>query len=134
MKTVGEMAETLFADRQGRSGFMPPWASGKDAKEYRATLGRKPIVGIFSVGLEGPYRWKDSVQSAAEIEIWVAEAIANGLRPWYTKFAGTVYDKRWLKTVNDIYNWHYRWVRYLRNEKPLARVGLVYSLRLLPFR
>lgn len=133
MKTVGEMADTLFADRQGRSGIMPPWASGKDAKEYRATLGRKPIVGIFSVGLEGPYRWKDSVQSAAEIEIWVAEAIANGLRPWYTKFAGTVYDKRWLKTVSDIYNWHYRWERYMRNEKPLARVGLVYSQQTATF-
>ena len=133
MKTVGEMADTLFADRQGRSGIMPPWASGKDAKEYRATLGRKPIVGIFSVGLEGPYRWKDSVQSAAEIEIWVAEAIANGLRPWYTKFAGTVYDKRWLKTVSDIYNWHHRWERYMRNEKPLARVGLVYSQQTAAF-
>jgi hypothetical protein len=133
MKTVGEMADTLFADRQGRSGIMPPWASGKDAKEYRATMGRKPIVGIFSVGLEGPYRWKDSVQSAAEIKIWVAEAIANGLRPWYTKFAGTVYDKRWLKTVSDIYNWHHRWERYMRNEKPLARVGLVYSQQTAAF-
>lgn len=133
MKTVGKMADTLFADRQGRSGVMPPWTSGKDAKEYRATLGRKPIVGIFSVGLEGPYRWKDSVQSSAEIEIWVAEAIANGLRPWYTKFAGIVYDKRWLKTVSDIYNWHYRWERYLRNERPLARVGLVYSQQTATF-
>ncbi len=133
MKTVGEMADTLFADRQGRSGIMPPWASGKDAKEYRATLGRKPIIGIFSVGLEGPYRWKDSVQSAAEIRIWVAEAIANGLRPWYTKFTGTVYDKRWLKTVSDIYNWHHRWERYMRNEKPLARVGLVYSQQTAAF-
>ncbi|MCX6081004.1 MAG: hypothetical protein NTW32_15860 [Chloroflexi bacterium] len=133
MKTVGEMADTLFADRQGRSGIMPPWTSGKDAKEYRAALGSKPIVGIFSVGLEGPYRWKDSVQSTAETGIWVAEGIANGLRPWYTKFAGTVYDKRWLKPVSDIYNWHYRWERYLRNEKPLARVGMVYSQQTATF-
>ena len=28
-------------------------------------MGRKPIVGIFSVGVEEPYRWKDSVQSEA---------------------------------------------------------------------
>jgi hypothetical protein len=133
MTTVGSLADTLFADRQGRSGLTPPWASGKDAKEYRATLGRKPIVGIFSVGLEGPYRWKDSVQSNAEIGIWVAEAIANGLRPWYTKFAGTLFDKRWLKPVSDIYNWHYRWEKYMRNEKPLARVALVYSQQTATF-
>lgn len=133
MKTVGELADTLFADRQGRFGLMPPWASGKDAKEYRATLGRKPIVGIFSVGLEGPYRWKDSVQSDAETRIWVADGIANGLRPWFTKFAGTVSDRRWLKTVNDLYDWHYRAERYLRNEAPLARVGLVYSQQTAAF-
>jgi hypothetical protein len=112
---------------------MPPWASGKDAKEYRATLGKKPVVGIFSVGLEGPYRWKDSVQSDAETKVWVADGIANGLRPWFTKFAGTVYDQRWLKTVSDIYNWHHKWERYLRNEKPLARVGLVYSQQTATF-
>ena len=63
MKTIGELAPTLFADRQARSGVVPPWTNGKNGKEYRATLGRKAIVGIFSVGVEEPYRWKDSVQS-----------------------------------------------------------------------
>ncbi|MCB2160652.1 beta-galactosidase trimerization domain-containing protein [bacterium] len=129
MKTVGELSDTLFADRQGRVGLQPPWASGKDAKEFRAALGRKPVVGIFSVGLamDGDYRWKDSVQSDAELRIWVADGIANGLRPWFTKFASSIYDKRWLKTVKDIYNWHFQSEKYLRNEKPLARVGMVYS-------
>lgn len=133
MKTVGELADTLFADRQGRSGLTPPWASGKDAKEYRATLGQKPIVGIFSVGLESAYRWKDSVQSDAETRIWVADGIANGLRPWFTKFAGSLYDRRWLKTVAEIYGWHHRAERYLRNQAPLARVAMVYSQQTAAF-
>jgi Hypothetical glycosyl hydrolase 6/Beta-galactosidase trimerisation domain len=127
MKTAGELADTLFADRQARRGLMVPWASGKSGKEYRAALGRKPVVGIFSVGLEEPYRWKDSVQSDAEIRIWVADGIANGLRPWFTKFAGTLHDRRWLNVVEDIYNWHYRSEPYLRNEEPLARVAMLYS-------
>lgn len=133
MKTVGELADTLFADRQARRGLMPPWANGKSGKEYRATLGRKPIVGIFSVGLEEPYRWKDSVQSEPEIRIWVADGIANGLRPWFTKFAGTLRDWRWLKVIEDIYNWSYRSERYLRNEEPLARVAIVYSQQTATF-
>ena len=127
MKTIGELAETLFADRQARRGLAAPWANGKNGKEYRAALGRKPIVGIFSVGVEEPYRWKDSVQSDAEIRIWVTDGIANGLRPWFTKFSGTLHDRRWFKGVEDIYNWHYRSERYLRNEKSLARVAMVYS-------
>ena len=106
MKTIGEMADILFADRQARRGLTAPWANGKNAKEYRATLGRKPSGAFSASGVEEPYRWKDSVQSAAEIRIWVAEGIANGMRPWFTKFSGTLYDRRWLKVVEEIYGWH----------------------------
>lgn len=49
------------------------------------------------------------------------------MRPWFVKFSGTIYDKRWLKVVEKIYQWHYRAESYLRNTEPLARVGMVYS-------
>lgn len=127
MQRIGELAPTLIADRQARRGLMVPWANGKNGKEFRATMGRKPIVGIFSVGVEEPYRWKDSVQSEAEIRLWVADGVANGLRPWFTKFSGVLHDQRWLKPVEDLYRRYARWEKYLRNERPLARVGLVYS-------
>ena len=127
MATIGELAPTLFADRQARRGLMPPWSNGKNGKEYRATLGRKAIGGIFSVGIEEPYRWKDSVQNEAEIRLWVAEGTANGLRPWFTKFAAAMEDRRWLKPVEEVYQWHARHEPYLRNEENLARIALVYS-------
>ncbi len=114
MRKIGELAPTLIADRQARRGLAAPWANGKNAKEFRATMGRKPIVGIFSVGLEEPYRWKDSVQSEAEIRIWALDGIANGLRPWFTKFSGTLYDRRWLRVVEDLYRWHHQVEPYLR--------------------
>lgn len=127
MKTIGELAPTLFADRQARHGLMPPWMNGKNGKEYRATMGRKPIGGIFSVGLEEPYRWKDSVQNGDEIRLWVADGIAQGLRPWFIKFNAKPIDRRWLPVVEQLYSWHFRHEKYLRNERPLARVAMVYS-------
>jgi hypothetical protein len=127
MQKIGQLAPTLIADRQARRGLAAPWANGKNGKEFRATMGRKPIVGIFSVGLEEPYRWKDSVQSESEIRIWVADGVANDLRPWFTKFSGVLHDPRWLRVVEDLYRRHARWEKYLRNEVSLARVGLVYS-------
>ncbi|MBS1809669.1 MAG: beta-galactosidase trimerization domain-containing protein [Acidobacteria bacterium] len=133
MKTIGELAHTLFADRQARRGLMPPWTNGKNGKEYGATMGRKAIGGIFSVGIEEPYRWKDSVQNAEEIKLWVVDGIAHNLRPWFTKFNGKVIDKRWLKVVEDLYGWHYRNEKYLRNEKSLARVAMVYSQQTATF-
>jgi hypothetical protein len=127
MKTVGELAPTLFADRQARSGLAAPWANGMSGKEFRATMGRKAVGGIFSVGLEETYRWKDSVQSGPEIRLWVLDGIANGVRPWFTKFSGTLRDRRWLPVVERLYGWHYRNEAYLRNVEPLAQAGMLYS-------
>jgi len=133
MKTVGELAPTLFADRQARRGLMLPWANGKNGKEYRATLGRKAIAGICSVGLEEEYRWKDSVQNGPEIRLWMADGIAHGLRPWFTKFNAKPIDRRWLPVVEQIYAWHHQNERYLRNEQPLATVAMVYSQQTASF-
>lgn len=127
MRRIGELAPTLMADRQSRRGLMAPWANGRNAKEYRATMGAKPVVGIFSVGLDEVYRWKDAVQTPAETKLWVADGIANGMRPWFTKFGGVINDPRWLKPVEDIYTWCAGAEPYLRNERPLARVAVVYS-------
>src|SRR5271165_4219648 len=127
MKRIGELAPTLMADRQSRRGLMPAWANGKNAKEYRATMGAKPVVGIFSVGLDEAYRWKDAVQAPEETRLWVADGIANGMRPWFTKFGGSINDPRWLKPVEEMYSWCRGAERYLRNERPLARVAIVYS-------
>src|SRR6476661_435017 len=127
LKTAGELAAIQFTDNQARRGLTPPWNNGRRAKELRSLMGVRPIGGIFSVGLEEPYRWKDSVQSEAEIRLWVAEGTANGMRPWVTKFSGVLYDRRWLAPVEDIYGWHYRHERYLRNESSLARVALLHS-------
>jgi len=127
MKSAGELAAIQFTDNQARRGLTPPWNNGRRAKELRSVMGRRPIGGIFSVGVEEPYRWKDSVQSEPEIRLWVAEGTANGMRPWVTKFSGVLYDRRWLPAVERIYDWHFRHERYLRNESPVASIGLLYS-------
>ena len=124
---TGKEADLFFADQQARRGLTPPWSNGKGAKELRSTLGLKPLIGIFSVGIEEEYRWKDSVQSDAEIRIWVAEGTANGMRPCFVKFGGDIYDKRWMESVAKLYEGYYKNEKYLRNTAPMARVGLLYS-------
>lgn len=127
MKTFGSLAPAACADRQGRAGLTPPWAAGKSAKEFRSTMGRKAIAGLTSVGLEDKYRWKDSVQSAAELRLWIADGMAQDFRPMITKFNAKPFDMRWFPVVEEIFKWHYANENYFRNERSLARVGLVYS-------
>lgn len=128
MSKVRRRAHTLYLDYQGRRGLAPPWMAGKKGKELRAVLGTKPVGLTFSVGVEDAYRWKDSVQSDAELRVWVAEGVANGLRPKVAKFAGTLHDRRWLRTVEEIYTWQWRHEKYLRNVgHPVANVAMLYS-------
>jgi hypothetical protein len=125
----GTSVPILFADRQARSGYTLPWQNGKFAKDARSTFGSKPIVGLFSVGLEAPYRWKDSVQNPNEIRVWAVDGIAQGFRPWVIKFNAKPLDHRWFKPVEELFIWHWKNEKYMRNVRPLARVGLVYGPR-----
>ena len=133
MKKVGELAPTLFADRQCRERVMVPWANGKNAKEYRSTLGMKAIGGIFNVGIVSPYRWLNSSKSPAETRLWVQDGMANGLRPWFNMVSGQVHDRRGQKVIQDLYVWHYNNEKYFRNTAPVARVGIVYSQQTAQF-
>lgn len=131
---IGRHAPMLAADRQARHGLAAPWLVGKSGKEYRATMGRKPVIGLFGIGLEEPYRWKDSVNSNAEIRIWALDAIANGMRPWYTKFSASLHDERWLSAIEEIYRWTEKNQPYLDHQHSLARVAIVFSQQTVWYR
>ena len=129
-----------FGDRQARSVEDSLWATGPEAwgagrfvKGLHAFMRDKPVGQIISVGVEEAYRWKDSVQDAAEIRVWAAGTIAHGARPWVTKFNAKPIDKRWMEPVRDIFSWHHANERYLRNTANLAQVALVVSSRTAPY-
>jgi hypothetical protein len=127
MRRLGDYSDILFVDRQSRPKGMPLWANGQNGKEVRAVMGNKPVGGIFHMGFEDFHRWKDSVQGSEELRLFVSDGVAQGLRVWFTKFHGKIYDRRWMDTVKELYNRYAGWDPYLRNTANLARVGLVFS-------
>jgi len=128
MTGIGQRAEMVAADRQGRTPtVMLPWVAAWNAKVFRSIMGDRPVAGITSVGNDDAHRWKDSVQSPAEIKLWLLECIAGGMRPWTVKFCGTLYDKRWTAPVEEVYNWHAANERFMRDRRSMARVAIVWS-------
>lgn len=128
MSKVRVRAKTLYLDYQGRRGLAPPWMAGKRGKELRAVLGNRPVGLTFSIGHEQAYRWKDSVQSPAELKLWVHEGAAHDLRPKMAKFSAAVHDDRWMRPVEEVYTWLWKHEKYLRNVGyPLATVGILHS-------
>jgi hypothetical protein len=128
---VRQRARALYLDRQGRAGASPIWMPAKLGKELRAFLGDRPAGLVVGVGLETAQRWKDSVQPEAELRLWVAEGVANGLHPKLAKFAGVLHDARWVAPVEAIYRRLHRWEPYLRNVESLARAAILHSPRTL---
>jgi hypothetical protein len=124
--------KAIYSDRQGRSGT-PSWSNGKSAKEARALMQDKPVAGIFSIGYEDDHRWKDSVQAPAETIAYAQDGIAQGFRPWHTKFKAETFDKRWMEPVEKLYQWHQANERYFRHTANLARVAIVSSAQSITY-
>lgn len=124
---IVKRAPLLVGDRQARSGATPAWMAGRYAREYRARQDGTPAAGLFSVGLEEAYRWKDSVNTPAEIRLWAAGMIAHGMRPWVCKFSGFLHDRRWLPVVEEIFVRHAKVSTFLTGTESAARVAVVTS-------
>ena len=119
----------LFADRQARRGAHAPLGQRQERQgisrddgqqAHRRHLQRRRRGGRTA----GRTRCRARPRSASGS----LDGIANGLRPWFTKFAGThprpalaeASSRTSTAGITSVEN-------YLRNERPLARVGLVYS-------
>ena len=127
MVELADSVPFLIADRQSRPEGGAHWANGKNAKEFRAVMGRKPVLAGVNVGLCGRHRWMDSAKDPWELHLWLCEAVAHGMVPRYTKHSGVVYDRTWERPVVEFFSWLASVEPYLRNVEPVADVAMVYS-------
>jgi hypothetical protein len=98
----------FYIDKQGRRDNSEPlWAAGKIGKRSRGSYPDRPVSLITSVGPEHHiHRWKDSVDSAPELQAWIVEGFVHGATPWFTKFSSSIHDDRWLQPVADAFGLH----------------------------
>ncbi|WP_442680895.1 beta-galactosidase trimerization domain-containing protein [Sphingomonas sp. ASY06-1R] len=121
---------SLYADRQGRNVRDPIWVNGRSAKETQCLMPDRPMSGIFAVGATSTgYRHVDSTQSDAEIATYLHDGLAQGFRPWMTKFKAEIFDRRWVPVVEKAYAWHARHEAYFRNTANLATVAMLRSVQ-----
>ena len=115
----------LVVDHQGRRGVELGWSAGRNGKRIRATFADRPVVLITSIGPEEEYRWKDAVTSGEEIQLWINDGIAHGLRPWFTKFNGVVPDERWIGPVADSFALQALVGPVLSEMSPAAEIAMI---------
>ena len=104
MKTIGELAR--------RPLRRPPGATAADAvpgPTARTRRNTAPRWVASRSAASSAWAWRSRIAGRTRCRarprsaLWVADGIANGLRPWFTKFSGMLHDARWLAVVEEIY-------------------------------
>lgn len=129
LKRIGETTQWLMADHQGRSGATPLWDAGQQGRIcFSVMRGRTSTNAIASYSGGTPV-WRHTAKPAAEARLWLAQAVASGMAPWWHWLGGSPEDLRWRQTGRDFYSWLARHSAHFANRRSLASVGLVWPQR-----
>jgi hypothetical protein len=95
---------------------------------------------LFGKTLNGLVDWKKPITVATafyeprltspqqpDLNLWMAEGMAGGARPWWNVIGAYSEDKRRYAMLPPLLQWHDRNERYLFNRRPIANVGIVWS-------
>lgn len=138
---LGELADMVEVDLQGRSERLQLWAPGELGRLMRECVdtpeGPKPYFDLFGQWYAGSPHWRVSTKPEAEQKLWIASFTASGMRPWWHIIGGdhSDADERWKSdhVIDDHFRWHYETDRYHRGLRTNAEVGLVYSPRTIDY-
>ena len=139
-----ELGDLLDDDTQGRRMGIPLFASGQSAKVMQAVAKGKPVFRLFGTWQVSTPPRRHTAKPQAEQTLFIAEAVANGERPWWHTLggarasgasaldvpeipAGASHDPRWMDDVAAYFQWHAQHDHFLRDHDSLAEVGLIWS-------
>jgi hypothetical protein len=127
LKKIGDLAEWVNADHQGRGGNTPVWDCSLQGRVAYSIMKGKPVTN--AVGTKtGP--WRHSTNSEAEIILWLAQTVSSGMIPWLIWLGAELPDRRWRSIGQKYYNWLAENEKHFINKRSLAKVGVVFSQRL----
>ncbi len=123
--------EVLQVENQGRGPATPLWQVGMTGKLLRA-LGHGELPYWITIGYYLP-GWRHIAKPEAEQQVWLADAVASGARPWMHIVGAAQEDRRGFKAFEDFCDFHWRNQDYFRNLHSRADVALVYSQPTIDF-
>jgi hypothetical protein len=121
-------AELVLLDHQSRSengGFQQ---NGETGKLIHGLLGwDKLIPESTALYQAGRPTFRLTAKPEPEVRLWMLEAFAGGIQPWWHHVGAAQEDRRAFRTVEPLMRWHRANQEYLVNRVPVATVGVVWS-------
>jgi hypothetical protein len=87
----------------------------------------KLIPDSMAMYQAGRPTFRVSSKPVREAHMWMLEAFAGGIQPWWHHISAYHEDRRMYHTAEPIYRWYTANEEYLINRQPVATVGVVWS-------
>jgi len=127
IKKIGDQAEWITCDHQGRGGNTPVWDCAQQGRVAYAVMKGKPVTNVVGIKTGA---WRHSTNAEAETTLWLAQTTSSGMIPWWVYLGGEVYDKRWMEIGRKYYQWLAKHEKHFFNKRSMSRLGVVFSQKL----
>ncbi len=130
---VGALSQWFQADNQGRGRMDDPiWGASQQGRICHAIMNGKLAANVTGLWSTGPLRWRESIKSPAETQMWLNETAASGMVPYIHVIggeAGMGEDRRWEKFGDDYFNWTAKHDAHFMNRRSIANIAVVIGQR-----
>jgi hypothetical protein len=127
LNKIGEKAEWITCDHQGRGGNTPIWDCAQQGRVAFAVMKGKPVTNVVGIKTGN---WRHSTKSEAETILWLAQTSSSGMIPWWVYLGSEVYDRRWMEIGRKYFKWLAKYEKHYFNKRSLSKIGVVFSQKL----
>jgi hypothetical protein len=130
---IGEISQWFQADNQGRGRMDDPvWGCTQQGRVCHAIMNGKVAANVTGLWSTGPLRWRESVKSQQEAQMWLNETVASGMVPYIHVIGGATgmgEDRRYEKFGEDYFAWTAKHDAHFTNRRSIANIAVVFGQR-----
>jgi hypothetical protein len=133
LKRLSSVAAWFNADNQGRAGNTPIWMCAQQGRVARSVMQGRTVTNVIGSYSNGTITWRHSSKTPAETTLWMAQATASGMVPWFHWLGGQPEDTRWRPTGQAFFDWLAANETHFRNRRSLANLAVLYPQSTIAF-
>ena len=133
LNRLSSVAAWFNADNQGRAGNTPIWMCAQQGRVARSVMHGRTVTNVIGAYSNGQINWRHSSKTPAETTLWMAQATASGMVPWFHWLGGHPEDTRWRETGKIFFDWLAANEQHFRNRRSLANLAVLYPQSTIAF-
>ncbi|MGB6429333.1 MAG: beta-galactosidase trimerization domain-containing protein, partial [Candidatus Acidiferrales bacterium] len=108
------------------------WGCSLQGRVCNAIMKGRSSTNVVAAWSTGTPRWRNIAKSPNEARMWMNEALASGMVPWYHFIGaedGLGADRRWQEPGRAHFDWIAQHDRHFKNKRSIANIAVVMGQR-----